>query len=147
MTLPLQLPGSTSSPLYPSSTPFALILKAAFQASHPVSKKTETSSSSLTQSWSCWPGLLQWVRGERLLHLWGLLQETGAWKSNSPLMWWFTPVLSAFRRLRQDDQFKASLGSIVKLHLQTKGEGNVKGAVLNVSGPALFQWRPNSLYP
>lgn len=67
-----------------------------------------------------------------------------AWKGKSPQVWWFTPDLSALGRPRQDDQFKASLSSIVRLYLKTQQKGKTKGAISPVFAPVLFQKRPNS---
>jgi hypothetical protein len=42
-------------------------------------------------------------------------------------VWQYTPVISAIKRLRQEDhKFKVSLGSIVKFCLKKQSEGKVK---------------------
>lgn len=127
MTLSLQLIFSTPSTLYPSSTLLLLFWRLHLrQAIQSPGKKWNKFQFLKYKAGLVDQGYFSGRCWSRTLQLWGLLQETGAWKQNSPLTWWFTPVVPAFRRLRQDDdQSKASLSSIVKLHLR-----NVKGAVL-----------------
>jgi hypothetical protein len=51
--------------------------------------------------------------------------------------WWDIPVISALRKLRQEDQeFQDSLGYVVRAHLQTNQHKNKLGMLAHACHPS-----------